>query len=369
LANTIVPTIQIAVTDAGGNPSPNTVVNFLVTAGGGSIASSTATSDANGVVTAPEWRLGKLAIAQTLRVGWGTDSLIVNANVQTSYGIVVRFWGSTPVSATNQQLFLNAAARLRGIVTGDIDNVQAANFDLAQCDVIGEPPLNEIIDDVVIYASIQPIDGAGGPDGNKLAQAGPCAGRPTATGYQTAIGIMTFDSHDFPTLGSNLQEVVTHEMLHVLGVGVYWDAPGPGNPGGRDYISGSGSGDPRYTAPEARQKCVEIGGTITCATSIPVENVGGAGSEGSHWRESVFGNELMTSVLNTGTNPLSSMTIGSLADLGLVVNYADNDTYGLSALLGPPSALAASPNRKWEQIMQPRFLFEPGGRVVDLRLK
>src|SRR5258708_39129929 len=43
----------------------------------------------------------------------------------------------------------------------------------------------------------------------------------------------------------------------------------------------------------------------------------------SHFRESVFGNEVMTGYLNNGANPLSRVTIASLADLGYQVNMAE----------------------------------------------
>ncbi len=56
---------------------------------------------------------------------------------------------------------------------------------------------------------------------------------------------------------------------------------------------------------------------------------GGVGSAGSHWRESVFDTELMTSLAeNTGTAmPISRITVGQFADLGYVVNYAAADAY------------------------------------------
>ena len=66
----------------------------------------------------------------------------------------------------------------------------------------------------------------------------------------------------------------------------------------------------------------------TSATSVPVENTGGSGTADAHWRESVFGNELMTGWLNSGiTNPLSRITVASMADLGYQVNMNAADSY------------------------------------------
>jgi hypothetical protein len=74
--------------------------------------------------------------------------------------------------------------------------------------------------------------------------------------------------------------------------------------------------------------CKAIGGNTTCATSVPVEGTQGSdGTINSHWRESTFGNELMTGFINSGTNPLSVMSIRSLEDLGYTVNAAAAEPY------------------------------------------
>ena len=49
---------------------------------------------------------------------------------------------------------------------------------------------------------------------------------------------------------------------------------------------------------------------------LPIENIGGPGTAGGHWRESLLRNELMTGFLNLGENPLSRITAGSMRDLG-----------------------------------------------------
>jgi hypothetical protein len=46
----------------------------------------------------------------------------------------------------------------------------------------------------------------------------------------------------------------------------------------------------------------EVFGTDT------VENTGGSGIAGGHWRETVFGTELMAGFINEAGNPLSLMT-------------------------------------------------------------
>ena len=67
---------------------------------------------------------------------------------------------------------------------------------------------------------------------------------------------------------------------------------------------------------------------------MPVEHdVGryGAGSVDNHWRESVFGAELMTPrvSVSSGDQPLSKVTIAALADLGYEVDYTHAESYTL----------------------------------------
>jgi hypothetical protein len=69
------------------------------------------------------------------------------------------------------------------------------------------------------------------------------------------------------------------------------------------------------------------------AKTLPVENKGGQGTRNSHWRETVFGNELMTGFLSGTTQPLSRMTIASLADLGYKVDPSVADEFNLPSHL------------------------------------
>jgi hypothetical protein len=64
------------VTDAGGNPKPGVVVTFAVTAGGGSLSTTTGTTNANGLATSGTWTLGTGQCGQTVRATAG--SLVVD---------------------------------------------------------------------------------------------------------------------------------------------------------------------------------------------------------------------------------------------------------------------------------------------------
>ena len=65
---------------------------------------------------------------------------------------------------------------------------------------------------------------------------------------------------------------------------------------------------------------------------VPVENTGGAGTRDSHWRETVFRNELMSGFIAATGNPLSKLTVAHLQDLGYVVDMAAAEPYRLPNL-------------------------------------
>lgn len=368
--------VVVTVQDANGMAVSGQTVTFAIIAGGGIITGNTnPISDANGQVTAPTWRLGKSAVPQVLRAILSpTIFRDINATVISNFTITVRFYGPTP-SAAQQALFTGAAARLSGIITGDVPDLSAQPIDVAPCGVTGQT-LNEAIDDVIIFASAQFIDGKG----QVLGRAGPCYIRDPGV-HSTIVGAMQFDSDDLDDLITSglAQDVITHEMLHVLGVGTLWEL-NTTNPQVH-LLQGGGTIDPRYVGEQGRQGCVAFGGTATCATNVPLEgNVSGPGTADSHWREpksgtgpSVFGNELMTGYLNQGSNPLSSLTVRALADLGYVVNTADNDNFifpGAALRAGSASMATASPGTtgNWEVLDHfPLMAIDRAGKVRVLR--
>lgn len=317
----LTPVIEVPIDDQN-RTVPNQTATFSVIAGGGTIANSTGTVNSDGSITAPTWTLGKSAVTQQLQVTIGSKSTVINAVVSTAYKIDVRFFGRT-LTAAQTTLFTNAAARIRAIVVGQLPLVNATGADPASCGVTGVGPLSETIDGVVIYASIDSIDGPR----KILASSGPCYIRNSAAGFdfRTSIGIMNFDSADINSLAANgnLQEVITHEMMHVVGFGSFWDTTA------KNLLINYGT-TVSYIGTGGIAGCQALGAAITCASSVPVEGVqGGPGTIDSHWRETTFGNELMTGFLNNGTNPLSVMTIRSLEDLNYTVNPAAADPYTL----------------------------------------
>ncbi|TWT41476.1 Proprotein convertase P-domain protein [Thalassoglobus neptunius] len=222
----------------------------------------------------------------------------------SEFEIVVRFTDSN-LTASQQAIFAEAAARWSEIIIGDLPDAYTS---------IG------IVDDIVIDASAPEIDGRGGI----LGSAGPREVR--GGSLIPSYGVMRFDSADLVWLEAQgrLVDVIIHEMGHVLGIGTMWSGMG--------LVSGLGSSDPIFTGTQAR---IAYGNLLgTGPQDVPVENAGGSGTRDAHWRESVFGTELMTGYLNSGVaNPISSVTVASLADMGYEVDMAAADFYTLPGSL------------------------------------
>ncbi|MDX2058666.1 MAG: leishmanolysin-related zinc metalloendopeptidase [Gemmatimonadales bacterium] len=343
---------SVRITDAGGRPVAGTPVTFAVTAGGGSVSAATPTTDFDGVATLGAWRFG--TGAQSLSATAGTlPPVAFSATVATppasSYQITVRYLGPEP-SASQKAAFDEAAAKWGSLILGDLSDVPfVPGDDMSFC---GGQTLDETIDDLLIFARIDRIDGPG----NVLGQAGACYIRDD--NFLSVVGIMQFDVDDVTNLESSgrFKDVVLHEMGHVIGLGSLWNLKG--------LITGRATGDPFFNGASARMAFASAMATPTAFTgnTVPVENTGGGGTRDVHWRESTITNELMTGFLNTGSNPLSAITVASFRDEGYLVNDAGADQFSFGAALlavsTPPQRLHT---REWDAPIRTK---DRAGRVV-----
>lgn len=316
---------QVRVLDNAGVPIPGVTVTFAATAGGGSFASATATTDIGGLATS-RWTFGPAAGSNTARVT--VDALAADFAATTlaasPFHIELRYVNiPTP---RQQQAFEAAWLKWRGAITGELQDIGSANPIPNVCGT-GQT-FSGIVDDLVIYVNLRPIDGPNAV----LGSAGPCAVRPNQSGvlqpFLPALGVMTFDTADLPSLESagQLDQVILHEMGHVLGIGTVWTDLG--------LLIGANSDTSSFNGTGAKSAWTTLGGAS--GSRVPVENcVGlsqpcGAGTRDGHWRETTFRNELMTGYLNGGVaNPLSALTLNSLQDLGYTVNLGAAEAYAL----------------------------------------
>lgn len=311
--------LALKVSDQFGNGVPGVPVTFTVTAGGGSLSLAAVSTDSSGVAGGVTWRLGRSAEAQKVTAIAGSAFQIAfTARVASDYNAVVRFFGQ-PAPPEAEAAFIAAADRVRATVIGDVPDNLVSTANLAVTCGLSYPQIavDEVVDDLLIYATVTPIDGPG----NILASAGPCIVR--LGGRSSVLGLMRFDADDLPNLiaRGQLADVIFHEMLHVVGVGVLWRQT--------NLITGRGTTDPRFTGVLGSAECVFLGGADACPSTVPVENIGGSGTADSHWRETVFDAELMTGFTEPQGKPmpLSTMTIQSLADIGYQVNVFASDPY------------------------------------------
>ena len=369
---------RVRLLDQFGNGVGGQSVVWTVTSGGGTLSgAATVSTDASGFANAPSWTLGRRGGVQELTAANGGISQIFFAAVQTSFGVTLRYVGTAPTGAI-AQAFTNAADRVSAMIIGDLPDAQigstATPFNISACNsaLTGVTPLNEVVDDVIIYASVVPIDGVGGV----LGSAGPCLTR--TTGGLTGLGTMRFDSADLDNLANNgrLGDVIAHEMLHVVGLGTLWTA--------RDLLRDRDLATVRVIGPLATAACTnDLGGATACVGSVPAENclnlpvsvTCGAGTQNSHWKESTFQTELMTGYAGA-TNVLSKLTVQGMADLGYSVNTLAADPYtvpsSLMALLqdrgvaAAPTGAAIGSSEPLTALPAPlmaRFTLDRDGRV------
>ncbi len=181
-----------------------------------------------------------------------------------------------------------------------------------------------VVDDLLIIAAVAEIDGVG----ETLGRAGFCSLREAS--QLPWLGAMEFDAADLDRMEENgtLESVILHEMGHVLGIGTLWGYHGllrnPSLAAGREV-------DTHFAGAKAIRAFDGVGGaSYTAGAKVPVENKGTrSGSDDSHWRKSVFGDELMSPSIAPGSSPLSAVAIASLADLGYAVRMDLADAYRL----------------------------------------
>lgn len=221
-----------------------------------------------------------------------------SSQLNGTFDITVNFVGSG-LTASQQAIFSQVEALWESLLSGY------------------QPGIT--ITGVTIDASAVAIDGVGGI----LGQAGPTTGVNQAGFTLATTGTMQFDTADLAAMetGGTLDDVIAHEMAHVLGFGTLWEDNGV-------YTDGTG----QYTGANALAAWIAEFGQ-TGATFVPVELGGGSGTANGHWNEVDGGggltgitdslghdmrNELMTGWLNTPSF-ISDTTLGQFVDIGFTL--------------------------------------------------
>lgn len=227
------------------------------------------------------------------------------------FPITLRFKGG--LTASQESVFADAVSRWQEIIIGELSLVVANGEEIRG-----------------VRIDVKGVD----LDGSKkqLGQAAPTNLRDDS--YLPFAGKMEFDKADLTRLEAegNLYNVVLHEMAHVFGFGTTWMK--------LKLVKDAGTQNPVFVGQNAMK---EFGKLLnTGPTPVPLTEKGGGKAVNSHWREVVFGREIMTSSLHPvseGSAPISKVTIASLKDLGYRVKLGAADQFTLPdfkelALLG-----------------------------------
>jgi hypothetical protein len=308
----------------------------------------TTTTNTRGIASAPNLyaRSTTGTATQTARRVSTGDNVVFNFQfVQPGgYTLDLRYVGD--ISASQKAVLDSVGRRWERVITGNLPQV-SMSVDAGECFDVAHPSFNGTVDDLVIFMVFDSIDGVGGT----LGRAGPCYVR--SSSLLPVFGVMELDIDDVDDLTVNgmLFDVMLHEVGHVIGFGTMWPT--------FELMVGHGGSNPFFTGSRALSAFVLAGGTLVDGVPIencrndqgqPLEKCGSATRDG-HWREIVFATELMTGFIGNPPNPMSTVTIASLMDMGYQVNFGAADSFampsGAAALrLAPIAADAERPHTR-----------------------
>lgn len=371
----------VKITDAHSNPVANVMVTFTAasSASGAISGPTTIATNSSGIAQIQGWTLGATAKPDTVTATvtgtplTGAPAVFIDTGYTSTFPITLKPYGAG-LPPTAQAAFDSAVAKWERAIFRPLSVTSLSAATAGFCDN-GTPALSGTTTGLVIYAAVDSIDGAG----KILAESGPCLVRVGGTGL-TAVGLMKFDSVDIHGLinAGTLNAVVLHEMSHVLGFGTLWGPPG--GPIVHDCLQALSTppgsiNDTYFSCPKAQAEFDSIGGgSYSGGAAVPVENCGTSpyvypqcttGTVNGHWRQVVFGNELMVGFLPASPQ-LSVVTIAAQEDLGYTVNYAAADAYSHTFTVSPivPVPVVNLGNDIWRG---PLYGISPGGTIIRFR--
>jgi leishmanolysin len=274
------------------------------------------------------------------------------------FTVTVRFVDPTPPSQPVLTAFNQAIAKWQSVIADSVGSIPV-KLAAGACDS-AQPALNETVRDLLVLVHVRQIRDTV-PGQAILGESGPCLVR--KPGNLPILGVMSLNSSTLETLAGNglLDDVIEHEMAHLLGFGTVWDLDG--------LLRDTTTSDPWFSGMDAQAAFRQALPSFTDKI-VPVEANGGSGTTLSHWRESVMTNELMTGFLNSGPNPLSAVTIESMADLGYSVNVSAADPWPTPSS-GASAAAVATPHPSFSitgspthtALHRPRFWVTRSGEI------
>ncbi len=254
----------------------------------------------------------------------------VDTDSKDNYNIQIDFYGDSAIWTGTYsdgetydfgEAFIAAANFLSSIIAVGANDVKDMRGNLVYDDLVIDVYIVDIADPDVI--------GRGGPTGVR------------ATDRLTATGIIEIDI-DFAVTylrSGLLDDVVFHEMMHVLGFGTLWDLNDLLD---TTSIQVGGAETKKPTDDVYKTTIIYTGDEANAAAEdaevvypLVVEQDGGSGTAGGHWDElwidadgnehydGGYDNEIMTGFIDE-TNYLSAFSVASLVDIGYTLVSSDD---------------------------------------------
>ncbi len=261
-------------------------------------------------------RLAGLYVLTSLCIACGSDGTTDPPPTGSGPQIDIRYLNTLTPS---QQNAVTAAANkwMRALSK----NLGDFRFKSAAADCFpDEPALDETHHNLLLFVSAGEVDGSGGS--YALTTICGVSSRDTLP----VLARIRLDRADLDSMEARgtLQGIILHEMGHALGFS-------PGSYVAKGLSAGA-TDDPVFVGVTARSEFAKHGAWYT-GVRVPLENTTSQGPRDPHWRLSVFGDELMVSVVGRGfKSPLSTITLGFFKDIGYDVDFSVADPYEVAPL-------------------------------------
>ena len=293
--------------------------------------------------------------------------------VSGAYDLNVEFRPSTSDQSFNIELryvarfsdaekaeFQRAVSRWESIIQADAEDIHhfAANPRTFSIDWFGvDITLDSAVDDLVVFVNREDGSGAAASSDQGIF-------RDDESGLPF-LGLLlmresTLDQEDLAD--GTTYEVFLHELAHTMGFGTMWERRNLlVNPSSLDA-----GRDTHFLGFNAVRAFDRSGGEDYIGGKVPVENSLEANpfsSRDSHWRQSVFGHEVMVPWYIPGVPfALSNITLQSLFDLGYLVDESLADAYVISET---PASVVASGGHPRVRMHRSRAHFDTGWTLIS----